>query len=130
MLAKTKPIRSQKLRDSARGEECTFQISGICKGDTSTVVLCHLPDESHGGSRKSDDICAAYGCDDCHSRIDGRIKWPAVSTKPAKLKSFSEMNEDALQIAWEREFYVRRAMVRTLRRMIEKGLVKIEGYKP
>lgn len=107
MLTKTKPIRSQKLRDSARNEECTFRVIGVCSEDWSTTVLCHLPDESHGGSRKSDDHCAAYGCFTCHSVIDS-----------------NRLPES------DKQFYIHRAMVRTWRRMIEKGLVKIDGYKP
>lgn len=103
---KTKAIRSQKLRDSARGEFCTFEIPHVCNGDPETTVLCHLPDESHGMSRKSDDFCAAYGCSACHDYIDGRGKrgnW-----------------------YWdEGNWYFRRAQNRTLRRMIEKGLIKI-----
>lgn len=105
MLAKTKAIRSQKLRDSARGEDCTFQIPGVCNGNPETVVLCHLPDESHGMGRKSDDICSAYGCDQCHAAIDRRIK--------------SELTDYGFV------YYAQRAMVRTWRRMIEKGLIKI-----
>lgn len=98
-------IRSKKLRDSARGEECTFQIAQVCRGRTDTVVLCHLPDESHGMGQKADDISAAFGCQDCHDALDGRTKtWFA---------------------AGEKEFYMRRALVRTLRRWVERGLIKI-----
>lgn len=115
MLTKSKRIRSQKLRDSAEGEDCTLNIPGACNHDPTTTVLCHLPDESHGMSRKSDDHCAVYGCDGCHSVIDGK--------RPGILRD----------LAWDGEnldFYIHRAMVRTWRRMIEKGLVKIDGYKP
>ena len=106
MLMKSKPIRSQKLRDSAKGEECTFQFPGVCNGYSETTVLCHLPDESKGGSRKADDISCAYGCSNCHDLVDGRHY--------GKLKERIDF-----------EWYTRRAMVRTWRRMIEKGLIKI-----
>jgi hypothetical protein len=106
MLAKTKSVRSNKLRDSAAGERCTFEILGVCNGDPDTTVLCHLPDESHGMSRKSDDFCSAYGCSTCHAAIDGRVQSVFVSES-------------------DKQWYMRRAMVRTWRRMIEKGLVKI-----
>lgn len=105
-VQKTKAIRSDKLRKSAKGEECTFQICGICNGDPETTVLCHLPDESHGGSRKSDDHCSAYGCSNCHDAIDGRINYYQMADS---------------EVTW----YIHRAMVRTWRRMIEKGLIKI-----
>lgn len=108
-VQKTKPIRSDKLRKSAKGEECTFNIEGICNYDPETTVLCHLPDESHGMSRKSDDIAVAYGCSACHDATDGRVKMSVA---------FADFVERV-------EFYWRRAMVRTWRRMIEKGLIKI-----
>lgn len=101
-------IISQKLRDSARGEECTFQIPGRCNHNPETTVLCHLPDESNGMGMKADDVSSAFGCSACHDVIDRRTPW----------------NDDGM-----REWYMRRAQTRTLRRLIEKGLVKIEGLK-
>ena len=108
-LQKTKPIRSQKLRDSAQGESCTFQIIGVCNSDPDTTVLCHLPDESHGMSRKSDDLSCAYGCSACHDAVDAR-----------DFKAYTRLIH-----LGELDWHMRRAMVRTLRRMIEKGLIKI-----
>lgn len=98
-------IISKKLRDSANGEDCTFQIPGVCNHYSATTVLCHLPDESHGMGRKSDDISSAYGCSACHSAIDGREK---AQFEPG-----------------EKEWYMRRAQTRTLRKLIEKGIVKV-----
>jgi hypothetical protein len=63
-------IRSNKLRDSARGQACTFAIPGICSHDRATVVLCHLPSEVKGTATKSDDFNAAFGCASCHETID------------------------------------------------------------
>ena len=103
-------MRSNAMRMSAKGEECTFQIVGVCNGNPETTVLCHLPDESHGMGRKSDDISAAYGCSACHDAIDGRAA-PYVLSGDIK------------------EQYMRRAMTRTWRRMVETGVVKIAGVK-
>jgi len=100
-------IASQKIRDSAKGEACTFAIPGVCNHDTATTVLCHLPDESHGAGRKSDDLSAAYGCSACHDWIDRRMS------------QRSELEEA------DRQWYMRRAQTRTLRRLINKGLVKV-----
>ena len=63
---------SQQIRDSARGETCTLQIVGICCGQPDTTVLAHLPDESHGMAKKSDDISACYACASCHDAADSR----------------------------------------------------------
>ncbi len=103
-MLKQKPIVSQKIRNAAKGEECTLNIVGVCNYDPSTVVLCHLPDESHGMAKKSDDISACFGCSDCHDAIDGRIKG---------------IHPD------DKEFYFRRAQTRTWRRLIELGVIKI-----
>lgn len=102
-------IRSKALRDSARDELCTLNIVAVCNYDSMTTVLCHLPDESHGMALKADDISSCYGCAACHAAIDGRLKF--------------DLSEE------ERQFYMRRAQIRTLRRMVEKGLISIKGAK-
>lgn len=102
-------MKSKALRDSARGEVCTFQIVGVCNGNTDTTVLCHLPDESGGMGKKSDDFIAAYGCSSCHDVVDGRVR-------------NSEYEEYRL-------FYNSRALVRTIRRLIDKGYVTFKGLK-
>jgi hypothetical protein len=106
-------MRSNAMRMSAKGEECTFQIPGVCNGNPETTVLCHLPDESHGMGHKADDISAAYGCVSCHDALDGR-----------NTQARAQLDEWALA-----DWYMRRAQTRTLRRMIEKGIVKIAGLK-
>ncbi len=62
-------IVSQKLRDSAKGMDCTFETE-FCNYDRSTVVLCHLPSDVKGMGNKSHDFNAAFGCSDCHAAID------------------------------------------------------------
>tara|TARA_R110000822_G_scaffold31017_3_gene89925 strand:+ start:1297 stop:1623 length:327 start_codon:yes stop_codon:yes gene_type:complete len=98
-------IESKKLRDSAREQNCTLQVPGVCNHNPETTILAHLPDESHGGSRKSDDFSACFACSDCHDWADGRTKdeWSAT----------------------DRQWMMRRAMVRTWRHWIRNGLVKI-----
>lgn len=100
-------MRSNAIRMSARGEECTLNIVGVCNYNAETTVLCHLPDESKGMSHKADDISAAYGCSACHDAIDGRAK--------------------ATWAHGELDWYMRRAMIRTWRRLIALGIVKIAG---
>jgi hypothetical protein len=94
----------QKLRDSARGEECTLQIHPYCNGNPETVVLCHLPSGS-GMGQKSPDWFAVYGCSSCHDIIDGRVA-----------NNFSNGTITVLEQS---------ALFRTWTRMIEKGLIKI-----
>lgn len=107
MIEKTRAIRSRHIREAAKGEPCTVQIVAVCNGDPMTSVLAHLPDESHGMARKSDDLSAVIACSACHDAIDRRV--------PSNyLESY-------------REFYLRRALVRTWRRLVAKGVIQIRG---
>lgn len=81
-----------------------MQIAGVCNYDPSTTVLAHLPDESHGTGLKAHDISSCYACSACHDRIDGR----------------SGVMDEA-----EKEWYMRRAMVRTLVSLINLGILVI-----
>lgn len=103
--------QSKKIRQSAKGETCTLQIAGVCNHNPDTVVYCHLPDESNGMGKKSDDVSGCYGCSECHNFLDGRLRTP-------ELRHFSLSKG-------ELEYYMRRAQTRTLRRLIQKGIVKI-----
>ncbi|MDX8383589.1 MAG: nuclease domain-containing protein [Ghiorsea sp.] len=96
-----------KLRKSAQGQDCTLQIAGVCCGDPETTVLAHLPSNMSGMAKKSPDFCACFACFDCHNAIDGRtrgIEWLA-----------------------DKEWYMRRAQVRTLKIWIEEGLIEVKG---
>ena len=97
-------IVCKKARNSARGEDCTFNIVGVCNSNPETTVLCHLPDETKGMGMKADDISAAYGCSSCHDVVDQRV-----------------YDFDYASMA---DWYMRRAQTRTLRRMIATGVVK------
>ena len=102
-------IISKNIRNSARDEMCTLQIAGVCNYDTSTTILAHFPDETKGIGKKSDDISAGFCCSSCHDVIDMRVR----------NKHFKE-NED---------FYLRRAQTRTIKRLIELGIITIKGMK-
>jgi hypothetical protein len=98
-------IRSRKITNAARGQQCQIQIAGVCNNSPDTVVFCHFPDESHGIAKKADDISGAFGCSACHNVVDGRVRsdeWRA-----------------------HRLFYMRRAQTRTIRALFELGVIKI-----
>lgn len=98
-------VRSKRITQSARGEQCTFQILGVCNGNPETVVYVHLPDETHGMGIKATDISGAYGCSCCHDAVDRRTICPELEDR--------------------RDWYCRRAQTRTLGRMLEKGVLRI-----
>jgi hypothetical protein len=99
-LQKQNPVHSKKIRDSARGENCTMN-SPCCNHNTETTVFCHL-NESFAGKGlglKSVDI-GFYGCYACHKAYDeGKLE--------------------------DEYFYLLRAVIKTWLRMMEKGLVKV-----
>lgn len=103
-------ITSQKIREAARGQQCTLNIVGVCNYNPETTVLCHFPDESNGMGTKPGDLSAGFGCMACHDELDRR-------TRIVSLDSV------------DREFYMRRSQLRTLSKLVELGVVKVEGAK-
>lgn len=100
-------IISTKLRNSARGQACTFQIPGVCNHDPATTVLCHAPSEVKGMGVKSHDFHAAFGCSACHEALDQhRIE------------------------KWEEYFYWLRGIQRTQAYWQAKGMLIVPADKP
>lgn len=73
---------SKKIRDSARGEDCSLRMVGICNFNNETTILAHLPCGMKGMGMKSPDNMAVYACSCCHDVLDGRrqgaIDWRDV----------------------------------------------------
>ena len=111
-----KPLKSRSTRPkmtparkSAKGQDCTLCLPG-CRNDTETVVLCHLRMFGGGGMGcKPPDSEAVYGCDHCHSLIDGRTRL---------------IPELSRLMTWET---VARALIRTHRIMRAKGILVMKG---
>lgn len=95
-------FKSKKLRDSARGMDCTMNVHGICSYNNETTVLSHINTEGGCMGGKSDDFSAVFSCAACHSWLDQNIG--------------TEL---------DRLFYTRRALIKTWRVWIENGLFKI-----
>ncbi len=95
-------IKSKKLRNSARGQNCTMNVANVCSYNSETVVLAHVNVDGGSIGGKSDDRSACFACYECHTWLD-------------QLKGSTE---DVL-------FYTRRAMVRTMIIWIDMGVVKI-----
>jgi hypothetical protein len=59
---------SKKLRDFARGQDCTLQLEGICNRNPETTVMCHMRYFGMAGvAMKPHDFSAYHGCSDCHA---------------------------------------------------------------
>lgn len=101
VASKVKPIRSKKILNAARGELCTLNAPG-CDYGTETTVFCHL-NESYAGKGlgiKAFDVFGFFGCAKCHTCYD-----------TGKLEDKHE--------------YLLRAVTRTWRRLIERGIVNV-----
>jgi len=95
------------LRDYARGQECQIRIPGVCCGDDSTVVLCHLRMAGITGTgMKAPDELGAWGCHTCHAETDRRTR--IIS------------DEDAVQLMFLE------GIMRTLNILILRGIVTHE----
>ena len=66
-------IVSKKIRNSARGQECTLRLPGICNWNPETTVLAHIG-KLRGMGIKCGDNMAIYCCSSCHDALDGRVK--------------------------------------------------------
>lgn len=61
--------KSNKLRSSAKGQDCTLRLVGICNFNPETTVLCHVGVNSGVGTKSGDNM-AVFGCSSCHSELD------------------------------------------------------------
>lgn len=89
-------IVSKKLRDSARGQDCTLRIPGVCNFNPETTVLAHLPCGHKGMGMKSPDNMAVFACSCCHDRLDFRVKGGDIDARDL-LRALAET-----QAAWLR----------------------------
>ena len=106
MIEKSKPIRSKKIRDSARGEKCSLRLPAVCNYDESTTIFAHAPSADKGMGIKSPDWWGCYSCSACHDAIDGRVKYP---------HSDSYVTLSLIQAIYE-----------TQKKLINKGLIEVK----
>jgi hypothetical protein len=97
-----KRVKSKKITDSARGEDCQVRIPGVCNFDPATTIASHL--NGGGMGTKHNNIFIAYCCSDCHNTVD----W-------AKKSNFSDT---------EIKLMHHEGVVRTQYILLEKGLIK------
>lgn len=98
MYPKPTKIRSKKIRESARGEDCTIRYPG-CNNDKQTTVFAHINSRFKGMGNKSPDLFGVYACEFCHRMLDVERRVPASE----QLKALQE----------------------TQMRLFEKGLIKV-----
>lgn len=86
-----------KITESARGEECTVRIIGVCTGDPAKTIWSHARWGAAGRGRsiKAPDICGAYCCTDCDAVYDGQRPIPIKSHPFGDMEAFTREQIDA-----------------------------------
>ena len=89
-----------KITQSARNEECTLRLPGICNYDPATTVWCHSNrgKDGKGMGLKSRDDNGAYGCSACHSVYDRQRPRPKNMTLDFVESRFTEAMRISRQI--------------------------------
>lgn len=98
-----------KLREFARGRDCTLRLIPHCNGNPETTILAHLPSPAKGMGLKSPDVCSCLACSSCHDVIDGRQRTDYTR---------ADLAESMLRAHFE-----------TLLAMIREGLISVKGEK-
>lgn len=94
-----------KIRKSAKGENCTVRLVGICNRNPETTVFAHYRLPGYCGTGiKPPDFMGAYACSACHDEADRRTR---------------HLEADFVQAAFAE------GVMRTLVRLAEKGLLKV-----
>ncbi len=80
---KSKGPKMTPIRKSARNQDCTLNLHGVCNHDPATTVLCHSNSlaDGKGMGLKAPDTAACYGCSACHDVLDGRRNRPDGMSK-------------------------------------------------
>jgi hypothetical protein len=95
-------MNERKITESARGEDCTVRLPGICNFNPETVVFAHLNGVrfGHGVGKKTKWGC--YACSDCHRELD---------------RQTMKLEKDFVKLAHYE------ATIETLNKLVEKGLL-------
>lgn len=74
LFPKSVTYRNQRIRDSARGEECLVRLPGVCTHDSAMTIWSHYRGGAggKGGALKADDLAGAYCCTACDAVYDGQ----------------------------------------------------------
>ncbi len=78
-------VVSKKVRESARGQDCTVRLIGICNFNPETTVLAHLPCGQKGMGMKGFDTVAIHGFEGLYAiTSDGQVLSAKKGWKPLR----------------------------------------------
>lgn len=87
-------IKSKKIRESARSEDCSLRL--VPCSSTETTVLCHIG-RVKGVGLKCPDFFAVYGCSNCHDVLDGRVN-AGFSKTELKAEALRALEETQIKL--------------------------------
>jgi hypothetical protein len=87
--------RSKKITDSAKGQDCSVRLPGICNGNNETVVFAHIG-KRRGMAIKCADYFGVYACSACHDEIDRRTRHMDPQDLKADLLAALEETQERL----------------------------------
>lgn len=95
-------VKNKHLTDLALGQDCQFQLAGICNHDSTTTVSCHADEGAKGKGLglKASDEWIAWGCSECHAALPN-------------------MSQEDREGVWQEAFE------RTYHEMWRQGLIKV-----
>lgn len=88
------------LREAAKGEACTLQLTGVCNQDWATTVYVQIPEH--------DPADGCFACRACRDVIAG--------------VRYNRLHK------YERDRYIRKAQTKTLTRLFAKGHLELRGF--
>lgn len=97
-------IKSQKIRESAKWQDCNVRLPSVCNFNPETTVLAHVG-KDRGRGLKASDIHATYACSNCHDVMDGKVK--------------SDLSKEQV------ELYAWHGVERTQSQLVEAGLIEV-----
>jgi hypothetical protein len=87
--------RSKAITNSAKGQDCSVRLPGICNGNPETVVFAHIG-KRRGMGIKCADYFGVYACSACHDEIDRRTRYMDPQDLKADLLSALEETQERL----------------------------------
>jgi hypothetical protein len=69
---KARPGHDKAYLNACKGQSCFLSITGVCRGESETVVPCHANWAEYGKGMgiKAKDIYTVPGCARCHAELD------------------------------------------------------------
>ena len=103
-MQKKPPYRNRALLNTAKDQECTVRLAGVCNHRPDTTVAAHSNSLSHGKGigLKTPDWCVVFACSDCHDVLDGRRPWRPTGNETGEFIKLpiAEYKKLALQLEW------------------------------